>query len=417
MNSTKLRFLIALLLLTSPMKAQVPGFFIEGSKKKVKIPFYSSNSLIILPVSINGNTPLNFLIDTGVKSNILFSKKLGDAMGLDYTRRLNIVGADGSTSIWAQVSPINTIDLNEVRGNLQSLLVLEEDFLELESVIGVPVYGIIGYEFFKHTPVKIDYDKGVLEFYRPGALRWKPLFYRSMPLEVDDGKAFIRAKIKQKTGPDLNAKLLIDTGANHGLLLNRETSEEITLPLNFIESELGQSLGGVLYGFIGRVKSLSIAGFFLKEVLTSYPEETSYSSVIKESGRKGSLGSEVLGRTKLILDYPRNLCYIRKGAAFYSPFEFDMSGMVVKKVPNDENRYYVGSVRAGSPAYKSGILPFDEILSINKIPMFMWEMAEIFKLLRSEEGREIKLELRRYLNNDLSNFSDFKLNFYLKKQL
>ena len=94
-----------------------------------------------------------------------------------------------------------------------------------------------------------------------------------------------------------------------------------------------------------------------------------------------------------------------------------MSGMVVKKVPNDENRYYVGSVRAGSPAYKSGILPFDEILSINKIPMFMWEMAEIFKLLRSEEGREIKLELRRYLNNDLSNFSDFKLNFYLKKQL
>ncbi len=417
MNSKTLLFFFSFFFLTATIQAQVPGFFIEGDKKKVRIPFYSSNSLIIVPVSINGNYAINFLIDTGVKSNILFSKKLGDAMSLDYTRRLNIVGADGSTSIWAQVSPINTIHLGEIKGNLQSLLVLEEDFFELESVIGVPVYGIIGYEFFKHTPVKIDYDKGIIEFYKPGAMRWKPPFYRRLALDVDDGKAFIQAKIKQKTGADLNAKLLIDTGANHGLLLNRETSEEITMPPNFIESELGQSLGGVLYGFIGRVKSLSIAGLTLKEVLTSYPEETSYSSVIKESGRKGSLGSEVLGRTKLILDYPRNLFYIRKGAVFYSPFEFDMSGMVVKKVPNDENRYYVGTVRAGSPAYKSGILPYDEILSINKIPMFMWEMAEVFKLLRSEEGREIQFELRRYINNDLSNFNDFKVNMVLKKQL
>jgi predicted aspartyl protease len=417
MNSKRLLFFFALLFLTSATKAQVPGFFIESEKKKVKIPFYSSNSLIIVPVSINGNHAVNFLIDTGVRSNILFSKKLGDAMGLDYTRRLNIVGADGSTSIWAQVSPINTIDLGEIKGNLQSLLVLEEDFLELESVIGVPVYGIIGYEFFKYTPVKIDYDKAIIKFYRPGALRWKPPFYRKLDLEVDDGKAYIQAKIKQKSGPILDAKLLIDTGANHGLLLNKETSEEITMPLNFIESELGQSLGGVLYGFIGRVKSLSIAGLTLKEVLTSYPEETSYSSVIKESGRKGSLGSEVLGRTKLILDYPRNLFFIRKGAAFYSPFEFDMSGMTVKKVPNDENRYYIGEVRAGSPAYKSGILPFDEIITINKIPMFMWEMAEVFKLLRSEEGREIQLEMRRYINNDLTNYSDYKVNIYLKKQI
>jgi C-terminal processing protease CtpA/Prc len=77
----------------------------------------------------------------------------------------------------------------------------------------------------------------------------------------------------------------------------------------------------------------------------------------------------------------------------------------------------VGEVRADSPAYKSGILPFDEILSINKIPMFMWEMAEVFKLLRSEEGKEIQLEMRRYTNNDLSNFSDYQVSIYLKKQI
>lgn len=398
-------------------KAQVPGFFIDGDQRKVKIPFYSSNSLIILPVSINGNYKLNFLIDTGVKSNILFSKKLGDALGLNYTRRINIVGADGATSIWGLVSPVNTIDLGGVKGEMQSLLALEEDFFELESVIGVPVYGIIGYEFFKYNPVKINYDEGIIEFYKPGSLRWRPPFYRKMNMTVEDGKAYIDAKVKQMTGPKLDAKLLIDTGANHGLLLNRETSDEITMPLNFIESELGQSLGGVLYGFIGRVNTLTIKGLTMREVLTSYPEENSYSSVIKATGRKGSLGSEVLGRTRMILDYPSNTFYIRKGSTFYNPFEFDMSGMVVKKVPNDENRYYIGEVRAGSPAYKSGILPFDEILSINKIPMFLWEMTELFKLFRSEEGKEIQLEMRRYINNDLNNYSDYKVSIFLKKQI
>lgn len=383
----------------------------------VRIPFYSSNSLIIIPVSINGNEAVNFLVDTGVKSNILFSKKLGDALGLEYTRRINIVGADGSDQIMAQVSPINTLDVGPVEGRLQSLLVLEEDFFELESVIGVPVYGVIGYEFFKYNPIRVNYDDGWLDFFREKAMKWKPPFYRKLEMSIDDSKAYIQAKIKQSNGPKLKAKLLIDTGANHGLLLNRETTDSIKMPLEFIESELGQSLGGVLYGYIGRVSSLNLGGLTMEEVLTSYPEETDYSSIIKASGRMGSLGSEVLGKTRIILDYPRKKFLVRKGQTFYTPFEFDMSGLIVKKVPNDENRIYIGEVRPGSPAYRVGILPFDEILSINKVPIFLWELTEVFKLLRSEEGREIQFEMRRYLNNDINQYNDYKVSIYLRKQI
>lgn len=398
-------------------EAQVPGFFMKEEVRKVRIPFYSSNSLIILPVSINGNESINFLIDTGVRSNILFSKTLGDALGLKYTRRLSIAGADGSTVLMAQVSPINTLDLGPVVGKMQSLLVLEQDFFELESVIGVPVYGIIGYEFFKFNPVKINYDDGFLEFYRENSIKWKPPFYRKFEMAVEDNKAYIDAKINQKSGPKINAKLLIDTGANHGLLLNPETSDEIKMPPLFIESQLGQSLGGVLYGYIGRVNSLNLNGLNMKEVLTSYPDKNAFSDIIVATGRQGSLGSEVLGRTRLILDYQRKRALIRKGENFYSPFEYDMSGLILRKIPNDENRYYVSDVRLGSPAYKTGILPYDELLSVNKIPTFLWELSELFKLLRSEEGKEIQLEMRRYQSDDLTQFDDYKVSIFLKKQI
>lgn len=398
-------------------QAQVPGFFMKEEARKVRIPFYSSNSLIILPVSINGKGSINFLVDTGVRSNILFSKTLGDALGLEYTRRLSIAGADGSTVIMAQVSPINTLDLGPIEGRLQSMLVLEEDFLELESVIGVPVYGIIGYEFFKFNPVKINYDEGFIEFYKENSIKWNPPFYRKFDLTIEESKAYITAKINQKNGPKLEAKLLIDTGANHGLLLNQETSDAIKMPPVFIESQLGQSLGGVLYGFIGRVNSLKLKNLSMREVLTSYPDRNTFSEIIVATGRQGSLGAEVLGRTRLILDYPKKRALIRKGENFYAPFEFDMSGLVLRKIPNDENRIYISEVRAGSPAYKTGILPFDEILTLNKIPIFLYELSEVFKLLRSEEGKEIQLEMRRYQGDDLTNYNDYKVSIFLKKQI
>jgi predicted aspartyl protease len=397
--------------------AQVPGFFMKEEARKIRIPFFSSNSLIIIPVSINGSEPINFLIDTGVRSNILFSKALGDALGLKYTRRLSIAGADGATVIMAQVSPVNDLDLGPIQGRLQSLLVMEEDFFELESVIGVPIYGIIGYEFFKFNPVKINYDEGYLDFYRRESMKWAPLFFRKFDLSIEDNKAYILAKINQKNGPKLNAKLLIDTGANHGLLLNPETTDEIRLPNVTIESQLGQSLGGVLHGQVGRVNALSLHGLVMKEVLTSYPESNNFSNLIIATGRQGSLGSEVLGRTKLILDYPRKKAFIQKGHNFYAPFEYDMSGMVVKKVPNDENRFFISEVREGSPAHQTGIMAFDEILAINRVPTFMWGLTDVFKLLRSEEGREIEFEMRRYIDNDLAKYSDYKVSLVLKKQI
>ncbi|WPR74745.1 aspartyl protease family protein [Algoriphagus sp. NG3] len=417
MYKSLIAFLFILVAIQIRCVAQVPGFFMKEEQRKVVIPFYPSNSLIIIPVSINGNTPLNFLVDTGVRSNILFSKKLGDALGLEYTRRLKLVGADGSDDLMASVSPINHFDLGPVEGIFQSLLVLEQEFLELESVIGIPIYGIIGYEFFKFNPIKIDYDNGLMTFYRHDALRWKPLFYRKTHLSIQENKPYIQARVKQKDGSTLYPKLLVDTGANHGLLLNRETTEAITMPPLFIESALGQSLGGMLFGYMGRVESLSFANLKLTEVLTSYPEETPFSYVIKDSGRSGSLGAEVLGRTKLIFDYPRNRLLVQRADNFFAPFQFDMSGMTLRKIPNDDNRIYVSEIRPGSPAQRVGIEAYDEVLMINNVPTFFWELSDINKLLRSEQGKKVEVEVRRYEGDDLTKYEDHKFSFELKRQI
>lgn len=338
-------------------------------------------------------------------------------MGLDYARRINLLGADGSEEIMASVSAVNHLDLGPIEGIAQSLLVLEEDFFELESVTGIPIYGIIGYEFFKFNPVKIKYDQERIFFYRTDALKWGPLFYSKLPLHIEQNKPYLHARVKQQNGTILEGRLLIDTGANHGLLLNQETSEEIALPDKHLETELGQGLGGILYGAISRVDWVKIKNLRHSQVLTSYPDETAYSYLIKESGRMGSIGSEILGRMHIVLDYPRNRFLFKKNATFYSPYQYDMSGLTIKKVPTDIKRFYIGSVRKNSPAAEAGIQAYDELLSINKIPILVWDLSDIVHLMRSEEGKELELEIRRYADEQLTDYEDFTFTIILKKQL
>lgn len=411
-------FLICFFLfLGSTSFGQVPGFYMKQESRRIKIPFIDSNSLVIIPVSINGGPPVNFLFDTGVKSNIFFSKTIADELGMEYTRKLNLVGADGQTVLSASVSPNNNFDLGEIEGIYQAILVLDEDFLELEKVIGIPIYGVIGNEFFKNNPVKIDYDNATVTFYRTSALKWRPFAYRSIPMEMIGNKPYINTRIRQIGAAEIEAKLLIDTGANHGLLLNRETTDAIKLPPLTLETDLGRSLGGDLFGLVGRVRRVNINGLKFRNVIASYPDETEFSDVIIETGRQGSIGSELLNRTKLILDYPRERMLYKKGAKFSEQFDYDMSGMMIRVFSAEEKRFYVSQVREESPSGKSGIQLYDEITAINKVPSFFWELADVTKLLRSEEGKVITLDILRGSGNEENPPESLRISFVLKKQL
>ncbi|MCH7397662.1 aspartyl protease family protein [Belliella sp. DSM 107340] len=385
--------------------------------RKTEIKFINSNNLIIVPVSINGNPPLNFILDTGVRTNILFSKTMGNEMNLSYTRSLDLIGADGKTVLTASISPNNYLDMGNLEGISQTLLVLDEDFFELESVIGIPVYGVIGYEFFKFNPIRIDYDNGKITFYNTKALKWRPFGFRKLPMKIEMNKPYINAKIKQSKGNILQGKLLIDTGANHGLLLNPETTEEIQIPEINLETELGRSLGGDLYGVVGRTKFVSLNNLKFSNIITSFPQETDYSYIIKESGRQGSLGSELLGRLEIILDYPRERFLFRKSSTFTNTFEYDMSGITAKVLPTDLRRIYISNVKPKSPAAISGLKEFDEIIKINNIPIDFWELSDLIKLFKSEVGRVVNVTVIRYDSEIPEKSETLDFQFSLRRQI
>src|SRR5690606_2534830 len=129
--------------------------------------------------------------------------------------------------------------------------------------------------------------------------------------------------------------------------------------------------------------------------MTYYPNETEFSNIILGTGRLGSLGSELLSRMKLIFDYPRGRMLYKKSSSFSQPFSYDMSGITVRLLDVEEGRVYVSQIKEGSPAYLGGVRQFDEIYSINNVPIFFWKLSDINDLFRSEAGRRIKLGVLR----------------------
>jgi C-terminal processing protease CtpA/Prc len=85
---------------------------------------------------------------------------------------------------------------------------------------------------------------------------------------------------------------------------------------------------------------------------------------------------------------------------------------------DDENVYYVSGLRKDSPAALAGILENDEIITINKIPAFLWKMPQLIKLFRTKEGKVIDLEIRRYPEGNFgAEYQDLKFRIVLKKQI
>ena len=76
------------------------GFFLQNNKKRDKIPFKLVNNLPIVQIEING-TPLSFILDTGVKSTILFSLEEADSLQLRNTTPVMLQGLGAGGAVEA----------------------------------------------------------------------------------------------------------------------------------------------------------------------------------------------------------------------------------------------------------------------------------------------------------------------------
>ena len=389
----------------STTSAQYSGLDLLDGKDKKEIKFEYINGFTIVKVIYGGILYMDFLLDTGASHNILFKKNANDLLGITYSDTIIIGGADLDLEMKALVSRNVPIMLEGTSIIQRDIIVLEEDYLDLEKMLGRRIDGIIGGDFLKGLVVELNYKHSNLTIHNPN--KFKPnRKYTSHDIDLVNYKPYLKCitQIEDKTD---TLNYLLDTGASLALLIHSNKIEGFQIPDNVIIGNLGKGLGGDLSGFIGMTKHLEMDQYKFNNIISSFQEIDSLILAKRDVVRDGIIGNVILSRFHVIIDYVHEKLYLRPIIKLSKEFAFDKSGLLIYALGSELDQYYIKDVYPNTPAEEAGIKPGDKILKIGFWPLMFYDLQKITGKLQKKEGNTIKMKLLR-------NGKEIKVKFKLK---
>ena len=406
-------------------------FLFEKNADKVVIPFKFINNLIFIPIKVNG-IELNFLLDSGVQETILFSMEDKKEVSFFNVEKITLRGLGSEESIEGLKSGNNTLEVKGLKYTNHLLYIVLDQSFNLSYHIGIPVNGIIGYNFFKSNLVEINYERKRITVYRDKQKIRKKIEnkFQHVPITIERSKPYITGSLVLNA-VEIPVKLLIDIGNSDALWLFQNDSKMIKVPEKNFEDYLGKGFSGDVEGRRALIKKFTMSKFEFYNPIIAFPDTISIRHVTMVKDRSGSVGSEILKRFTVVFDYPNQKMFLKKNGSFYTPFSYNKSGIELqhhglqwvqetvrletipivksddlsfKKNENGNNFkykfvlkpiYIIANVRKNSPAALSGLQKGDIVVNINNEPAYQYTLEKINALLKSEEEKWITLEVER----------------------
>lgn len=367
-----------------------------NNRKKFNIPFTYENNFIIINIQFDDALPLKFVFDTGAEYTILTKREFADMIGLRYEKEFRIMGADMSTILTAYLARNVHLKVGPIENPRQDFLVMGEDYFEFESFTGIEVHGIIGANFFGRYVVRIDYKRQLITLYDPQHFK-VPKNFEAIPISIYKRKPYI--EVSSKLFPQdstANIRLLIDSGASLTLLLYTDTHPALNLPDKIVRANIGRGLGGTMNGFMGRLHELELGDQFrLNNLIANYHDITEYMDSSEINNRNGLIGNKILSRFEVIIDYHRELLYLKPNRDYRKKFRFDRSGLVFLASGKNLSTFTVSYVVPNSPAEEAGFRKGDRIKKVNWWSAGYMSMEGLTHKLQGRAGKEIRMTIIR----------------------
>lgn len=269
------------------------------------------------------------------------------------------------------------------------------DYEILSEVYGFRVDGIIGYSFFRRYIVALDYDKQLISVYTPGKYKYpgggtflKPSFV-SIPVtqhEVSDARKLLLS-------------FYFDTGAGMCILFPERliTDSSIIAKDRKSVSTQVEGLGGKINMRLTTLKKARIGKYNFKKIPVHIYSDTL--NVLTYPDVAGLIGSDLLRRFNLVINYPDRTIHLSPNTHMKEPFDYSYTGMNFYFV---DSKVTITEVQQGSPAEKAGFLPGDIIFGVgnnfsNNIQQYkalFQNVGEKVKVLIFRNGVPMMLELK-----------------------
>jgi Aspartyl protease len=298
--------LLAGLLLSSssllPQSSPPDDNIFANGAANTRFPFELSKGVIIVPVSIHGSRPLRFVLDTG-STRTLIDRTVAASLGLKEGEASSLQGAgQGRIPIHA----LHDVDLRMPGLESKGYDCFTIDLAPVGKAVGTTEDGVLGYNFFARFVVTIDFEAKQLTVALPAAFH-PPTNFEELPLEIRGKWAYVKGELVFPGRVATQDSFFIDSGSSdavdHPIVKTLQTKKA---------TETGVGIGTPVEGALAKAISLRIGTFTLGGPIVACCGATDATSRM--------IGTEVLRRFNVILDYPSSRLFLKPNRAFQDSF-------------------------------------------------------------------------------------------------
>lgn len=340
------------------------------------IPFADDGDpLIALAVRVRDHAPRWWILDTGA-SICLVDSTVAAETGIAATGRRQIHGTgEGTVGIDSVRAPLRLSFVGGFATTCQPAA--RTDLRGLTEVVGRPVAGILGYDFFSRYVAQIDYTAHVLRLYDPAVYHYAGRG-DTVALDLTDRRqARLTVHITDGKYADTARTLILDTGSgdavDDSLVLQSATAPRYVV---------GTSGLGTGYTAVeGTLSTVRIGRFALRRVPSTAPGV-------------GLIGNAVWSRFTCIVDYAHRRVFLEPNEQFDLAFDRGpRSGLSFYAVASHPEPT-ISAVIPTSPGAVVGIRAGDVIEELDGQPISHFGLRRLISLL-SRTGNAYQLGIRR----------------------
>ncbi len=252
--------------------------------------------LMLLPVSVNGRPPREFILDTGAGTTLL-SPEFARELNVEITGTKEEQTAGGKVT--AQLGRVASIEA--AGAQRENVDVAITNLTHLAHAVGAPIHGDLGYNFLKFFRITIDFANSQLRLDEPQRVDYfgpAPLVETTVRLAHASKPLILVDACVNDGGPLVFA---IDTGTSTTAI-----SPELARELKLETSPLAPiTTGGpAVKVSAARLSSLRVAGARQADVDVIAGDFLSMLAAAIGTKLDGIIGYNFLRHYKVVIDYP-----------------------------------------------------------------------------------------------------------------
>lgn len=281
--------------------ASRPLVHVAGS---TSVPVTMSEDELVVPVMLQGRK-VDFILDSG-SAGIAIDKDVVEALHIQKYGKFTgeTAGTYSDSDVILPIMSVGSLTFSDVHAESLPFLTMSQN--------GIPIAGLLGYDFLRDAVWHIDYVKGTLDAADPGTFV-PPAGAHAFPVTFDDFVPTLQATLAEAEVP----ALIVDTGAGRSALFSnyadRHARAIIDLGLG-TQMEASYPFVDTFTGVGGRVETRPIqAGPFAVGPWT-FPkwlfDVTQDAPAFEFEDYDGLLGQDFLRNFDVYLDYAHAKIYL-----------------------------------------------------------------------------------------------------------